>query len=71
MSKLKNKPLIQSLGPFQEKWSKTTRKLVFYVVFGLFGAICIPPNGPKKIFKGPQVGRMYGLSLKIHPIPNH
>jgi hypothetical protein len=36
-----------------------TKKLVFLSVFGHFGAIRAPPNGPKKVYKGPQVGRMY------------
>jgi hypothetical protein len=27
----------------------------------LFWCIWAPPNGPKKVYKGPQVGRMHGL----------
>jgi hypothetical protein len=68
MSKHKNKLLTKSLGLFfQEKWSKTTRKQVFYAVFGHFGAA---PNGTKKIHKGLQVSKMYGLmsELKNKPI---
>jgi hypothetical protein len=66
MSKHKNKPLTKSLGPFlQEKWSKTTRKQVFYAVFGHFGAIGAFPNGSKKVHKGLQVDGMYG------PISKH
>jgi hypothetical protein len=54
MSKLKNKPLTKSYGPFcKEKWSKTARKHVFYAVFGQVGAIRAPPNGSKKVDKGP------------------
>jgi hypothetical protein len=67
MSKLKNKLLAKLLGPFsQEKWSKTTRKQVCYAVFCHFG---VPPNGPKKIGKGPQVGRMYGLMSELENKP--
>ena len=67
MSKHKNKPLSKLLGPFfQEKWSKTTRKQIFYAVFRDFWA---PPNGPKKIDKGPQVSRMYGLMSELKNKP--
>jgi hypothetical protein len=71
MSKQKNKLLAKSLGPFfQEKWYITTRKQVCYAVFHHFGA---PPNGPEKIDKGPQVGRMYGLmsELKNKPLTKY
>jgi hypothetical protein len=60
MSKHKNKPLTKSIGPFlQEKWSKTTRKQVFYAVFGHFKAIWASPNGSKKVHKALQVSGMY------------
>jgi hypothetical protein len=68
MSKLKNKPLAKPLGPFfQEKWSKTTRKL-FFKLFSFF-AIWAPPNRPKKDHKGLQVGRMNGPMSKLKNKP--
>jgi hypothetical protein len=65
MSKLKNKPLTKSIGPFlQEKWSKTTRKQFFYAVFGHFGAIWASPSGSKKVHKALQVDWMYSPMSK-------
>jgi hypothetical protein len=56
MSKHKNRRLTKSSGPLhKEKKSQTTRKQVFCAVFGPFGAI----GAPKKIYKGPQVGKMF------------
>jgi hypothetical protein len=56
MSKFKDKPLTKSSGPFfQEKWFKITTKQVFMLFFGYFEAIWAPPNGLKKVLKGPQV----------------
>jgi hypothetical protein len=68
MFKLKNNPLTKSLGPFfQEKWSKTTRKQGFFMLFFFyhFEAIRVPQNGPKKVNKGPPVGMMYGPMSKL------
>jgi hypothetical protein len=70
MYKLKNKPLTKSLGPFfYEKWYKITRKQFFYAVFYHFEAIWVPPNGPKKVFKGPQVGYMYSSMYELENRP--
>ena len=61
MSNYKIKPLTKSLGPFfQKKWSKTTRKQFLCCFF----AIGAPPNGPREVPKGPQVGGMYGPMSK-------
>jgi hypothetical protein len=57
MSKHKNKPLF-----LREKWSKTTRKQFYYAVFSHFGVIWASSNGSKRVLKGLQVDRMYGLS---------
>jgi hypothetical protein len=70
MSKLKNKPLTKLLGPFfWVKWSETTRKQVFMLFFLHFGAIWAPPYEPKKVLKGPQVGRTYGPMSKLKNKP--
>jgi hypothetical protein len=70
MYKLKNKPLTKSLDPFfWEKWSTTTAKEVFYpVLLPFWGHLGTPKwtqKGPKKVLKGPQVGRMY-VSMSKH-----
>jgi hypothetical protein len=66
MSKLKNKPLTKSLSPFfKNKWSKTTRKHVFHVIFGRFRDIWAPSNGLNEVDKGPQLSRMYGPMSKL------
>jgi hypothetical protein len=70
MSKLKNKLLTKSLGPFfGEKGSKTTRKLFSYAAFVFFGAIWALPNQPKKVPKGLKVGDMYGPMSKLENKP--
>jgi hypothetical protein len=51
MSKLDDKPLTKSLGPFfKKKWSETTRKLFFYATLCFSG----PFGHPKSTQKGPQ-----------------
>ena len=61
--KLEYRPLTKSIGPFlQEKWSKSTRNYFFFMLFWGFWA---PPNGPKKVHKGPRVDRMYGLVSQL------
>jgi hypothetical protein len=66
MSKLEDKPLTKSLGPFlQEKWSKTARNY-----FSMqFGGIWAPPNGRKKVHKGLQVGQIYVSMSKLKNKP--
>jgi hypothetical protein len=68
MSKLENKLLTKSSGPFfWDKWSKTTGKLFLFMLLLFFWANWAPPNQTKKVSKGLQVGGMYGPSLKISP----
>jgi hypothetical protein len=50
-------------------FSKTTRKKFFYADFCHFGFIWAPQNGPKKIYKGLQVGGMYGPLYKLKDRP--
>jgi hypothetical protein len=71
MFNLKNKPLIKLLGLFfLEKWSETTRNQVFILFFVYhFGAIWAPPNGPKQVPEGPQVGGTYGRITKLKNKP--
>jgi hypothetical protein len=37
--------------------------------FTLFWGIWAPPNGPKKVHRGPQVGRMYVPMFKVENRP--
>jgi hypothetical protein len=68
--KLESKPLTKSLGPFfKEKCSKTTKKHVFYSIFGYTGSIWAPPHGPKKVDEGIQVSRMYNPMSKLRNKP--
>jgi hypothetical protein len=56
MFKLENRPLTIYLGPFfKKKWSGAIRKQVFVLFWGIWAL----PNGPKKVHKSLQVGRMY------------
>jgi hypothetical protein len=60
MYKLENKPLAKSLGPsFKRNSLKQPQNRFFILFFHHFGAIWAPPNRPKKVLKGPQVGTMY------------
>jgi hypothetical protein len=53
------RPII--LGEMVQKKQKTG----FCAVFGHFGAIWPPPNGPIKVSKNPQVDKMYGPMSKL------
>ena len=75
MSKLNIKPLTKSLGPFfEEKWSKTTRKHVFYAVFLPFwdhlGTPRWTQKGRQRLASGRDIWPEF-LRLKTSPIPNH
>jgi hypothetical protein len=51
MARLKNKPVIKSVGPLlKEKWSKTTRKQFLMVFFTILG----PLGHPKMDLKNTQ-----------------
>jgi hypothetical protein len=54
-------------GPMSKFKNKVEnkQKTGFYAVFDHFGAIWAPPNGPKKVAKGPKVGKMYGTMFKL------
>jgi hypothetical protein len=66
LSKLENKPLTKLLGPFfQENCLKQPENKYFMLVFFYFGVTQAPPNRPKKVPKGLQVGRTYGPMSKL------
>jgi hypothetical protein len=66
MSKLNNKPLIKlSLGEIVRNNQKTGFYAVFSFILGPFW----PLNGPKKVFKGMQVGGTYGLMSELKDKP--
>ena len=54
--KLRNEPLTKSLGPFfSGEMTQNNQMIAFFM---LSWGIWAPPNGPKKVHKGPQVGGM-------------
>jgi hypothetical protein len=66
VSKLENGPLTKSIGPFfYEKGSKTARKWVLMMFWGIWA----PQNGPKKVRKGLQVEGMYVLMSNLENKP--
>jgi hypothetical protein len=68
ISKFKNKPLTKLSGSYyEEKWSKTTTKQVFKLLFSMLGPFGHPKNDPKRYSKVRMwVGPMAQyVSLKI------
>jgi hypothetical protein len=66
VSLLKNGPLTKLIGPFlRKKWSKTARKWVFMLFWGIWA----PPKGPIEVLKGLQVGGMYVPMSKLENKP--
>jgi hypothetical protein len=62
VSKFENGLLTKSIGLFlKEKWSKTARKWVFMLFWGIWA----PPIRPKKVHKGSQVNWMYVAMSKF------
>ena len=66
ISKLKDKPLTISLGPYKKKSGPKQPENKFFM---LFGGIWAPPNGREKVQKGPQLGKMYLLVSKLENKP--
>jgi hypothetical protein len=68
MSTLRNKPQIIRLIHLGEM-VQNNQKTGFCTVFSHFGAIWAPPDGPKKVLKGPQVGGRFGPMSKLRNMP--
>jgi hypothetical protein len=67
LSKLKIKPLTKSVGHLFRRYGPKQPENDYFM---LFFATRAPPNGNKKVLKGPQLGGMYGLmsNLKNNPL---
>jgi hypothetical protein len=67
MSGLEKRPPNQIVRPiFLGEMVQNNQKIVYFM---LFLAIWAPPNGPKKVHKGPQVGGMYGTMSELENRP--